>query len=80
MQHTNKRLYRAYLLKETFHAHWAGIRRFLEYGLTNVPVEGMNSKIRMISHRAFGFHSGEALVAMIMLCCSGIQPLPLGHG
>ena len=118
VQQTNKRLYRAYLLKETFqrvfacrnvhrankefkdwfawarrsrlapfkrlaqtlHTHWAGIRRFLEYGLTNAPVEGMNSKIRMISHRAFGFHSAEALVAMIMLCCSGIQLLPLGHG
>ena len=118
VQQTNKRLYRAYLLKETFqrvftspsvrsaerefrdwfawarrshlapfkrvaktlHAHWSGIRRFLEWGLTNAPVEGMNSKIRMISHRAFGFHSAEALVAMIMLCCSGIQLLPLGHG
>ena len=118
VQQTNKRLYRAYLLKETFQrvfssrsvgsaerefkdwfawarrsqlapfkrlaltfqAHWAGIRRFLEWGLTNAPVEGMNSKIRMISHRAFGFHSAEALIAMIMLCCSGIQLLPLGHG
>ena len=118
VQQTNKRLYRAYLLKEsfqrvfasrsvedaerefkdwfawarrsqlapfkrlaqTFHKHWEGIRRFLEWGLTNAPVEGMNSKIRMISHRAFGFHSAEALIAMIMLCCSGIQLLPLGHG
>ena len=118
VQQTNKRLYRAYLLKETFQrvftseslkaaerefkdwfawarrsklapfkrlantfrTHWPGIRRFLEWGLTNAPVEGMNSKIRMISHRAFGFHSAEALIAMIMLCCSGIQLLPLGHG
>jgi hypothetical protein len=27
----------------------------------------------MISHRACGFHSGDALIAMIYLCCSGIQ-------
>src|SRR5207247_1269314 len=67
-------------LAQTFRMHWSGIRRFLEWGLTNAPVEGMNSKIRMISHRAFGFHSAEALIAMIMLCCSGIQLLPLGHG
>ena len=118
VQITNKRLYRAYLLKESFqrvfssrtiqHAerefkdwfswarrsqlnpfkrlaqtlqdHWPGIRRFLEWGVTNAPVEGMNSKIRMISHRAFGFHSAESLIAMIMLCCSGIELVPLGNG
>jgi len=64
---------------ETLKSKWEGVRRFLECGLTNGPVEGWNSKIRMISHRAFGFHSAEALVAMIMLCCSGIVIDPLGY-
>lgn len=63
---------------ETIKEKWAGVRRFLECGLTNGPVEGWNSKIRMISHRAFGFHSAKALIAMIMLCCSGIVIAPLG--
>jgi transposase len=67
-------------LANTMRDHWAGIRRALEWEITNGPVEGFNSKIRMISHRAFGFHSAEALIAMIMLCCSGIQLLPLGNG
>ncbi|MCP4547086.1 MAG: transposase, partial [bacterium] len=35
--------------------------------------EGMNNKIRLLSHRAFGFHSAESLIATIYLCCSGIS-------
>ncbi len=33
----------------------------------------------MIARRAFGFHSAEALIAMVYLCCGGIAlhpPLP----
>ena len=67
-------------LAETLRNHWPGIRRFIELRITNGPVEGYNSKIRMISHRAFGFHSANALIAMIMLLCSGITLSPLGHG
>ena len=59
---------------------WHGIRRFIQLRLTNAIVEGFNSKIRMLSHRAFGFHSAGALIAMIRLCCSGIHIEPLGHG
>jgi len=32
----------------------------------------LNSKVRLISHRAYGFHSADALIAMIYLCCAGI--------
>ncbi|MGH7461477.1 MAG: transposase, partial [Longimicrobiales bacterium] len=35
-------------------------------------LEGMNNKIRLLSHRAFGFHSAQPLMAMVYLCCSGI--------
>jgi transposase len=59
---------------------WQGIRRFIQLRLTNAIVEGFNSKIRMLSHRAFGFHSAPSLIAMIRLCCSGIHLEPLGHG
>jgi hypothetical protein len=34
----------------------------------------------MIARRAFGFHSAEALIAMLFLTCSGIElepPLPI---
>jgi YD repeat-containing protein len=30
------------------------------------------SKIRLISHRSFGFHSADALIALVYLCCAGI--------
>jgi len=110
LQRNNRRIYRAYLLKESFqqiydapsvaHAddlfvgwyawarrsalapfrkfaatiksYWPAVRRFLEVKLTNAIVEGTNSKVRMISHRAFGFHSAAALIAMIYLNCSNI--------
>jgi hypothetical protein len=34
---------------------------------------GLNSKIRLLSHRAYGFASPDALIATIYLCCSNIQ-------
>jgi transposase len=118
LQQNNARVYRAYLLKESFQAiydaptpavadarfaawyawarrsklaplvrvaatvrtHWAAIRRFIDLRITNAGVEGYNSKIRLISHRAYGFHSGAALIAMIMLLCSGITLTPIGQG
>lgn len=67
-------------LAETLRGYWQGIRRFIELRITNARAEGTNSKIRMISHRAFGFHSAKALIAMIMLLCSGIVLSPLGQG
>jgi transposase len=56
----------------TIKNYWPAVRRFLEVKLTNAIVEGTNSKVRMISHRAFGFHSASSLIAMIYLNCSNI--------
>ncbi|MBA3748214.1 MAG: hypothetical protein H0W96_12095 [Solirubrobacterales bacterium] len=37
----------------------------------------MNTQIRMITRRAFGFHSPNALIALAMLSLSGLcPPLP----
>jgi transposase len=115
---TNKRLYRAYLLKESLAhglsyrqtgraerhldqwAQWAshsklkpfvkfsktvrtfkqGLLAYVSTGLSNGLVEGLNNKIRLITRRAFGFHSAKALMAMIFLCCGGLRlapPLPV---
>jgi hypothetical protein len=30
------------------------------------------SMIRLISHGGFGFHSADALIALVYLCCTGI--------
>jgi len=63
---------------QTLKERWEGVRRFLECGFSNGPVEGWNSKIRMISHRSFGL-SAEGLIGMIRLCCSGIVISPIGY-
>jgi len=110
VQHANKALYRAFLLKEelrllyqlerpalteahldawlawasrsklepfvklarTIRRHREGILAAIRLGLTNGRLEGLNSRIRLISHRSFGFHSSAPLIALIYLCCSGI--------
>jgi len=60
-------------LARTVRKHLDGILRFVDSKLTNARLEGMNNKIRLLSHRAFGFHSAESLIATIYLCCSGIS-------
>jgi transposase len=95
VQHANKPLYRAFLLKEelrvlyqlddpalapahldawltwasrsrldpfvklarTIRRHRDGILNAIRLGLNNGRLEGLNSRIRLISHRSFGFHS-----------------------
>ena len=32
---------------------------------------------RLATRRAYGFHSAQAVLAMIMLCCSGIHLSPV---
>lgn len=116
LEHANRDLYRAYLLKEQLRAlyqlpdrtqapalldSWleaahdsglvhfqrlaatlarfrAGILAAIELGLSNGRLEGLNSKVRLISHRSFGFHSAEAMIALVYLCCGGVElELPL---
>ena len=59
-------------LARTLRAHRDGILAAIRLGLSNGRLEGLNSKIRLISHRAFGFHSADALIALVYLCCTGI--------
>jgi len=113
----HRRLYRAYLLKESFadaldepdpleaaaalkrwiqwavrsrlkpfvraaktvRKHLHGIIAYLETHLTNATVEGLNTKLRMVARRAYGFHSASALISMLFLVSGGIElnpPLP----
>jgi transposase len=107
---TNKRLYRAFLLKEELrllyhlpdpeqaHEHltawlaWAsrsnlkpfitlartirkyrdGILAAVRLGLSNARLEGLNSKVRLISHRSHGFHGPEPLISLIYLCAGKV--------
>jgi transposase len=59
-------------LARTLRSHRDGILAAIRLGLSNGRLEGLNSKIRLISHRAFGFHSPDPLIALVYLCCSGL--------
>jgi transposase len=59
-------------LARTLREHRDGILAAIRLGLSNGRLEGLNSKIRLISHRAFGFHSADPLIALVYLCCAGI--------
>ena len=56
-----------------------GVLAYVRERLTNGIVEGTNNRLRMVARRAFGFHSPDALISMLYLCCGGIElhpPLP----
>jgi transposase len=57
-------------LARTIRRHRAGILAAIRLGLSNGRLEGLNSRIRLISHRSFGFHSAAPLIALVYLCCS----------
>jgi transposase len=111
VQKTNRRLYRAYLLKEqlrqiyrlpadvatrlleawltwarrsrlapfvklarTITQQRAGIVAAIRHGLSNARVEAINTQIRLITRRAFGFHNPDALIALAMLTLADLYP------
>jgi transposase len=49
-----------------------GIIAAVEHGLSNSRLEGINAKIRLIQRRGYGYHSIDALAAVIHLCLGGI--------
>ena len=117
LQKDNARLYRAYLLKDSFggildrrqpkvvkrflsgwlswasrsrlpefvrvgrtiRKHLGNIVAYVRHRLTNGLAEGMNNKVRLLTRRAYGFHSAAAVIGMITLCCTGIQLSPPRH-
>ena len=111
IEHVNRRLYRAYLLKEqlrlVFHSDpdeavalleawlgWArrcripsfiklaktitlnkpGIVATLTHRLSNARIEAINTTLRLITRRAYGFHSAQALIALAMLTLGNLRP------
>jgi transposase len=56
--------------------HLDGILPWTTLRLSNGAVEGMNNKIKSISHRSFGFRSAKNFIAAIYHCCARL-PLPV---
>ena len=54
--------------------HRAGIVAALTQGLSNALVESLNTKIRLLTRVAFGFHSPQALICLAILALGGLCP------
>lgn len=50
------------------------IHATLDHGLSNAVIESVNTKIRLLTRIAFGFHSAPALIALAMLSLGGHPP------
>lgn len=74
---TRSRLAPFQKLARTVKKHLEGILAYIPERLNNGRTEGMNGKIRTITRRSFGFHSASNLIALIFLCCSGIELQPV---
>ena len=59
-------------LARTIRKYRDGILAAVRLGLSNARLEGLNSKVRLISHRSYGFHGPEPLISLIYLCAGGI--------
>lgn len=55
--------------------HLAGVLAWTRIRVTNGALEGMNNKVKAISHRAFGYRTTWTYIANIYHCCAGL-PLP----
>jgi transposase len=61
----------------TIREHLDDIVAYIRWRLTNGVVEGLANKARLLTRRAYGFHSATAVLAMIMLCCTGLTLQPV---
>jgi transposase len=56
-------------------AHLQGVLAWTRLRVSNGALEGMNNKIKLVSHRSFGFRTVENFTAAIYHCCAHL-PLP----
>jgi len=65
-------------LARTIRARREHILNAIRLGLNNGRVEGLNNRVRLLIRRAYGFHTPEAALALVMLNCGPIK-LELPH-
>jgi transposase len=64
-------------LARTITAQRPGIEAAIRHGLSNARIEQVNTQLRLITRRAYGFRTPEALLALAMLSLGGLcPPLP----
>ena len=60
-------------LARTIRKRRAGILASIRLGITNARHEGLNRRVRLIVNRAYGFHSANAALGLIMLTLGPIN-------
>ena len=64
-------------LAKTITKQRPGIEAAIRHGLSNARIEQVNTQLRLITRRAYGFHTPHALIALAMLSLGGLcPPLP----
>jgi transposase len=52
--------------------HLAGLLPWTKLRISNGALEGMNNKIKLVSHRSFGFRNPDLFTAAIYHCCADL--------
>jgi transposase len=65
-------------LGQTIRKHRDGILAAIRLGINQGRTEALNNKVRLITRRAYGFHSAKATLALVLLTCGPIT-LHLPH-
>jgi transposase len=55
-------------------AHRDAIEATLDHGLSNALIESTNTKIRLLTRIAFGFHGHQPLIALALLALGSHPP------
>ncbi|MCA1697529.1 MAG: transposase, partial [Actinobacteria bacterium] len=63
-------------LGQTIRKHRDGILAAIRLGINQGRTEALNNKVRLITRRAYGFHSADAALALVMLTCGPITLQP----
>jgi len=61
-------------LHTSINKHRPRILAAIEHNLSNALIESTNTKIRLLTRKAFGFHSAQPLIAIAMLTLGGYPP------
>jgi transposase len=56
----------------TIRKHREGIDAAIDRNLSNGRHEGLNTKVRLLIRRAYGFHSAQAALALVLLTCGPV--------
>ena len=62
-------------LAKTITEQRPGIEAAIKHGLSNARIEQVNTQLRLITRRAYGFRTPQALIALAILSLGGLCPL-----